>query len=285
MADDRGLTGTPLENRTGELWSLFSVLLPGLLGTRSPFLLRRTKDAVAADLPDRSDHVLAVALSPAERRLYDAARQSAIEELQRPGKDRRFAVLRALTRLRQLSCHPRLVDPHSRVASAKLGGLCDLVARLVQEGHRMLIFSQFTRHLDLARAALADVAPRQLDLRGSTPAALRASRVAAFQRGEADVFFLSLRAAGTGLNLTAATRVIHLDPWWNPAVEDQATDRAHRIGQDRPVEVYRLVAQDTVEDGILRLHADKRALASSVLAGAAGVPAPSLEELVALVAG
>ncbi len=239
---------------------------------------------MAADLPDRSDHVLAVALSPAERRLLRRRAPVRHRELQRPGKDRRFAVLRALTRLRQLSCHPRLVDPHSRVASAKLGGLCDLVARLVQEGHRMLIFSQFTRHLTLACAARPTSPPPARSARQHPRglARLRGSRLSAGARPTSSS---CPRAPRHRAQLTAATRVIHLDPGGTPPLKTRPPDWAHRIGQDRPVEVYRLVAQDTVEDGILRLHADKRALASSVLAGAAGVPAPSLEELVALVAG
>lgn len=314
---DRGftlaLTGTPVENRSDELWSLFAVAVPGLLGARAwfhgafardvdgtgegadaartrlggligPFLLRRTKAAVAPDLPARTEQVLRVELSAGERRLYDATRHAALIELEQ-GEDEsaRFRMLAVLTRLRQLACHPRLVDPKSRVRSSKEAALVELVDELVEEGHKVLVFSQFTRHLDLAERALR--AHRQLRLQGSTPAGKRADLVRRFQAGEADVFLISLKAGGTGLNLTAATYVVHLDPWWNPAAEDQATDRAHRIGQEQPVTVYRLVAADTVEDGILEMQAAKRAVVEGLLGGAANGGAPDLEALRALIEG
>ena len=314
---DRGftlaLTGTPVENRSDELWSLFAAVVPGLLGARAwfhdafardadaagdpadaarsrlgglvgPFLLRRTKAAVAPELPARTEQVLRVELSPRERRLYDATRQAAVLDMESAEDDAaRFRMLAVLTRLRQLACHPQLVDPESRVASSKEAALVGLVDELVREGHRVLVFSQFTRHLDLAAAALR--AHRQLRLQGSTPARTRADRVRRFQAGEADVFLISLKAGGTGLNLTAATYVIHLDPWWNPAAEDQATDRAHRIGQDQPVTVYRLVAADTVEDGILEMQAAKREVVAGLLGGAARRGTPDLEALRDLLAG
>jgi SNF2 family DNA or RNA helicase len=149
-----------------------------------------------------------------------------------------------------------------------LAALVETLGELRDEGHRALVFSQFTSFLDLARPLLSQAGLRTLTLDGSTPAVEREARVRAFQNGEADVFLLSLRAGGTGLNLTAATYVIHLDPWWNPAVEDQATDRAHRIGQERPVTVIRLVARGTIEEAVLSLHAEKRQLAASILDGA-----------------
>ena len=161
-----------------------------------------------------------------------------------------------------------MVVEGSSAGSSKLAALVDLLTELRDEGHRALVFSQFTSFLDLARPLLAESGLRTLTLDGSTPAAVRDERVRAFQAGEADVFLLSLRAGGTGLNLTAATYVIHLDPWWNPAVEDQATDRAHRIGQERPVTVIRLVARGTIEEQVLSLHEEKRQLAASVLDGA-----------------
>jgi len=307
------LTGTPVENRSDELWSLFAVTVPGLLGARAwfhgafardvdgegdaavaarsrlggligPFLLRRTKRDVATDLPDRTEQVLRVELSAGERRLYDATRQAALLELE-SGADAaaRFRMLAVLTRLRQLACHPRLVDPESRVRSSKEAALVELVDGLVGQGHKVLVFSQFTGHLDLAAHALRN--HRQLRLQGSTPARQRGALVQRFQEGDADVFLISLKAGGTGLNLTAATYVVHLDPWWNPAAEDQATDRAHRIGQDQPVTVYRLVAAGTVEDGILAMQSAKREVVAGLLGGAASGAAPDLEAMRALLAG
>jgi hypothetical protein len=308
------LSGTPLENHLGELWSLFAVVFPGLLGSwdqfrdrfaspieRSqdpearaalarvirPFLLRRTKQEVARELPPRSEVVVPIALSEQERALYEDARLAAMAELARVkglrDEQRRFQVLAALTRLRLLASHPRLYDRSSPVASSKLRRLIELVSELRAEGHRALVFSQFTSHLALVREALDQAAITALYLDGATPAAQRRRRVRAFQAGEADVFLISLTAGGTGLNLTAADYVFHLDPWWNPAVEDQATDRAHRIGQDRPVTVYRLIARGTIEDKILALHADKRALIAGVLEGTSAAARLTTRDLLALI--
>jgi superfamily II DNA or RNA helicase len=303
------LTGTPVENRVAELWSLFRVVAPGLLGSWErfrgrfavaierdrdarrraalarlirPFLLRRLKGDVARELPPRSDHRVDVALSREERQLYDGARAAFAAELAAAGPADRFKVLAALTRLRQLACHPRLVDPASPLGSSKLARLVELVAELRAAGHRALVFSQFTRQLALVREAFEreGVPMRYLD--GETPEVKRRAEVDAFQRGEGDVFLLSLKAAGTGLTLTAATYVIHLDPWWNPAVEDQASDRAHRIGQTQPVTVYRLVATGTIEEKILALHGEKRALVEGLLEGTGEAGALSTDELVAL---
>jgi superfamily II DNA or RNA helicase len=293
------LSGTPFENHLGELWSLFAIIFPGLLGSWEqfrerfagpiergkdpdaraalsrvlrPFLLRRTKHEVARELPSRTEIVVPVALSSEEWALYEDARLAAVAEVDKQGKgvrdeQRRFQILAALTRLRLLASHPRLYDGRSEVASSKLRRLLELLDELRSEGHRALVFSQFTSHLALVREALDRAGYRSLYLDGETPAAQRARLIAAFQAGEADVFLLSLKAGGTGINLTAADYVVHLDPWWNPAVEDQATDRAHRIGQTRPVTVYRLVARGTIEEQILALHGDKRALVAGVLDG------------------
>jgi SNF2 family DNA or RNA helicase len=176
-----------------------------------------------------------------------------------------------------------LVVGDSTAGSAKLAALVDLLVELRDEGHRALVFSQFTSFLDLARPLLVEAGLRTLTLDGSTPAAERDERVRAFQAGQADVFLLSLRAGGTGLNLTAATYVIHLDPWWNPAVEDQATDRAHRIGQERPVTVIRLVARGTIEEEVLALHEEKRQLAASILDGADVAGHMGTDDLLALI--
>jgi len=303
VADFRvALTGTPVENHLGELWAIFRLVAPGLLGPWDrfrekfalpierdhdprrqaalvrvvrPFLLRRTKREVAPELPARTEMNHLVELGPAERRYYEAARIEALESLAKRQGDgpadeakRRFVVLAALTKLRLLACHPRLVVKETTVGSAKLTALGEIMGELKEEGHRALVFSQFTSFLDLVEPRLRELGFSVLRLDGSTPAETRAERVAAFQLGQADVFLISLRAGGTGLNLTAASFVVHLDPWWNPAVEDQATDRAHRIGQDKPVTVVRLVASGTVEEKVLAMHADKRQLAAGILEGA-----------------
>ncbi|HEX3763212.1 MAG TPA: DEAD/DEAH box helicase [Kofleriaceae bacterium] len=309
------MSGTPLENHLGELWSLFAVVFPGLLGSWDqfrdrfatpiertqdpearaalarvirPFLLRRTKHEVARELPARSEIVVPIALSEPERALYEDARLAAVAELENMkglrDEQRRFQVLAALTRLRMLASHPRLYDRASPIASSKLRRLLELIGELRAGGHRALVFSQFTSHLALVREALEQAAIPVLYLDGATPAVQRKQRVRAFQAGDADVFLISLTAGGTGLNLTAADYVFHLDPWWNPAVEDQATDRAHRIGQDRPVTVYRLIARGTIEDRILALHADKRALIAGVLEGTSAAARLTTRDLLALIA-
>ncbi|HTR51864.1 MAG TPA: DEAD/DEAH box helicase [Kofleriaceae bacterium] len=310
------LSGTPLENHLGELWSVLSIVFPGLLGSWDqfrdryaipiergrndaaraalsrvirPFVLRRTKAEVARELPARTEITLPVALDDAHAALYEDARLAAVAELTAAGKEvrdeqKRFQVLAALTRLRLLACHPRLYDATSQVPSAKLERLVELVDELKREGHRALVFSQFTSHLTLVRSALEGAGHRLLYLDGKTPAADRGDLVAAFQAGSADAFLISLKAGGTGLNLTAADYVIHLDPWWNPAVEDQATDRAHRIGQTRPVTVYRLIARGTIEERILALHADKRALVTGILEGTGGAARLTTRDLLALLA-
>jgi SNF2 family DNA or RNA helicase len=306
------MSGTPLENHLGELWSLFALVFPGLLGsweqfrTRfavpieknrdaaasaalarviKPFLLRRTKAEVAPELPPRTEIEVPVALSSAEAELYEDARLAAVANLTKSVKNpeqRRFEVLAALTRLRLLASHPKLYDQASGVASSKMQRLLELVDELRSEGHRALVFSQFTSHLALVRAELERVGVKLLYLDGATPAAERARLIARFQAGEAEVFLISLKAGGTGINLTGADYVIHLDPWWNPAVEDQATDRAHRIGQDKPVTVYRLIARNTVEEKILALHGTKRALVAGVLAGTDAATKLSTRDLVDL---
>lgn len=287
------LSGTPLENRLDELWSIMRLVVPGLLGSRedfatrfagpiemdhdagrrdelrrriAPFVLRRTKAQVAPELPERTEITHRVDLTAAERDLYEAERLRAADELEGGGEDRRFAILAALTRLRQLACAPGLLLDGHEARSTKLDALVELATEMKDGGHRALVFSQFTRLLDLAGRRLHDAGLTCLRLDGTTPAAKRRELVADFQGGTGDVFLISLKAGGTGLNLTAADYVIHLDPWWNPAAEDQATDRTHRIGQTRPVTVYRLIAAGTVEERILDLHREKRDLIDALLA-------------------
>ncbi len=311
------LTGTPVENHLGELWSLFHVVSPGVLGgweqfrrrfaapiekdndedrrlalrdRLRPFLLRRTKGEVLKDLPPRTETNLYVELSPAEREIYNSVRLSALGEIDELAKladvkDQRFRILALLTRMRQLACSPRLVHETWTERSSKLQQLCDTLHELRDEGHRVLVFSQFVQHLTLIREMLDAEKISYEYLDGSTDPKARQERVDSFQNGTATAFLISLKAGGTGLNLTAADYVIHMDPWWNPAVEDQATDRAHRIGQDKPVMVYRLISQGTIEEEILRLHDSKRDLVAGIMEGAQAAAKLSTEDLVALLRG
>ena len=308
------LSGTPIENHTGEIWSLFKIVFPALLGgwpsfrdryatpiekeidpsagpalarVLTPFLLRRTKAEVETELPARTEVRVPVVLSSAEWQLYEDARLATLSDLETTAKklkqqERRVEILAALTRLRLLASHPRLYDPRSQLVSAKLTRLLELIAELRAEGQRALVFSQFTSHLALVREALDARAIEYVYLDGQTPQEARRERVRSFQEGTAPLFLISLKAGGFGLNLTAATNVIHLDPWWNPAVEDQASDRAHRLGQTRPVTIYRLVALGTIEEKMLSLHARKRGLVAQVLGGKDEAARLSTPDLLAL---
>lgn len=305
-------TGTPVENRLDELWTLFRYLNPGLLGSRErfneryaapierardirararlrrlvrPFILRRTKSEVLTELPPRTEIVIHVEPDAAERAFYEALRRdalAAIEGAAGPLAQRRFQVLAQLTRLRRACCDPRLVAPDSKLAGAKLEAFTEIVEELVANRHKALVFSQFTGYLALLRGELERMGVAYQYLDGSTPAAERARAVAAFQKGEGEMFLISLRAGGFGLNLTAADYVIMADPWWNPAVEDQAAARAHRMGQERPVTVYRLVVKGSVEERIMAMHQDKRALADGLFEGEDFGAAVSVDELVRL---
>ncbi|CAN5554325.1 hypothetical protein BH09MYX1_BH09MYX1_40550 [soil metagenome] len=304
------LTGTPVENRLAELYSLMEFLNPGFFGSETdfrsryvvpierdrnpvasaalarlirPFLLRRKKSEVLSELPARTEVTRPIERPLAERNMYEAARQLALSGLGDDDEDARFQILAEIMRLRRLACHPKLYDETSTVSSSKLEAFLTLVTELREAGHRALVFSQFTGHLALVREALRANGVPYLYLDGKTPVTERTRRGAAFQAGEGDLFLISLKAGGTGLNLTAADTVIHLDPWWNPAVEDQATDRAHRIGQTRPVTVIRLIAQGTIEEAVLALHADKREIAESILEGSAASGKLSIAELGALI--
>ena len=305
------LTGTPVENRSSELWSLFRVVAPGLLGSHgrftqlyarpieahdddrakaalaeliAPFVLRRRKGEVETSLPPRTEVLVPVTPSAGERKLYDAVRLAAVERLEgREGEGGwSMEVLAALTRLRQLACHPSLVLADAEGPSSKLEKVLEVLGDLLDRGERALVFSQFVQHLALVRAELEarGVPYRYLD--GSTPAAARQVEVDAFQQGQGALFLISLKAGGVGLNLTGASNVLHLDPWWNPAVEDQASDRAHRIGQTRPVTVYRFVTEGTVEEAIVAMQADKRELAEALLSGSGSATSLGPEELMKL---
>jgi superfamily II DNA or RNA helicase len=301
------LTGTPLENHLGELWSLFHFLMPGLLGDAAtfrrayrtpiekhadaarrenlvrrirPFILRRTKDQVAPELPPKSEILRPVELAGPQRELYETVRASVHERVRAEIATRGIAqshivVLDALLKLRQICCDPRLlkVDAARHVKeSAKLQLLLEMLQELLPEGRRVLIFSQFTSMLDLIEPELAKLAMGHVKLTGQTRD--RERPVKAFQSGKVPLFLISLKAGGTGLNLTAADTVIHYDPWWNPAVENQASGRAHRIGQDKPVFIYKLIVSGSVEEKIATLQASKAALARSVLDNDAGASLP-----------
>ncbi|HEX9534561.1 MAG TPA: SNF2-related protein [Stellaceae bacterium] len=300
------LTGTPMENHLGELWSQFAFLMPGLLGDAKrfarvfrtpiekkqdgerravlsgrlkPFLLRRTKSLVAADLPPKTEIRRPLELAGPQRDLYETVRVAMHEKVRREVAEKGLArshivVLDALLKLRQVCCDPRLVKltaARQVSASAKLEHLMEMLPPLIEEGRQILLFSQFTSMLDLIKPAVADAGIDFVELRGDTKD--RAGPVAQFQKGKVPLFLISLKAGGTGLNLTAADTVIHYDPWWNPAAEDQATDRAHRIGQDKPVFVYKLVAQGTVEERMLELQQRKKALAAGIYDAAGGTGA------------
>ncbi len=292
------LSGTPVENRLADLWSIMNLLNPGLLGSAArfaerfgnpierqrneaararlrrlvgPFLLRRTKAQVLTDLPPRTEIVQRIEPAPEERAFLEAMRREALARIAQldpadPNKNR-FNVLAELTRLRRAACDPRLAAPELGRIGAKVQAFERLATELVESRHQALVFSQFTDFLKLLAERLDACGLRYQYLDGATPAAARSERVAAFQRGEADLFLISLKAGGFGLNLTAADYVVIADPWWNPAAEDQAMGRAHRIGQQRPVTVYRLVTAGSIEERIVALHHDKRELAEGLLAG------------------
>ena len=291
------LTGTPMENHLGELWSLFDFLLPGLLGDSKrfrrlfrtpieqhasesvaqhlsrrirPFLLRRTKQQVAMELPEKIEIVQSVALEGKQRELYETVRlamhRRVRDEIERQGLARsQVVVLDALLKLRQVCCDPRLVaseQARAVSASAKLEALMQLLPEMVEEGRRILVFSQFTSMLGLIEDAVKAAGIDYVKLTGRTRD--RQSSVQRFQQGTVPLFLISLKAGGVGLNLTAADAVIHYDPWWNPAVERQATDRAHRIGQRQTVMVYKLLCEGTVEEKIQAMQQRKQALADGL---------------------
>lgn len=312
------LTGTPLENHLGELWTQFDFLLPGLLGSEKqfnqhwrrpiergndrrraqllaqrlrPFILRRRKDQVASELPPKTVITRSVAMEGGQRDLYETVRaameKQVREAISGSGLARsHIVVLDALLKLRQVCCDPRLLPgdaPARNAGSAKLDLLREMLPSMVEEGRRILLFSQFTGMLALIAQALDDLGLAYVTLTGDTQD--RATPVQRFMQGEVPVFLISLKAGGVGLNLTAADTVIHFDPWWNPAAENQASDRAHRIGQQQPVFVYRLIAAGSIEERIAELQERKATLAESILEGNGSTgPRFSEEDLQALLA-
>ena len=302
------LTGTPVENRLSELWNLFDFLMSGYLYTNTafreklekpivksknpeasaqlrrlvqPFLLRRRKADVLKELPPKEEYVRRISLSEEERKTYCACVQATVEKLD--GEQGKLQILAALTRLRQICCDPNLCFENYEGETSKLDACMELCQAMVENGHQILLFSQFTSMLDRIRARLDEASISSFTLQGSTTKEKRAKLVKAFNAGEASVFLISLKAGGTGLNLTAADIVIHFDPWWNQAAQDQATDRAHRIGQQAHVQVYKLIAKDTIEEKILELQEKKAALMDTI-SGAedGGIPNMSKEDLLAL---
>ncbi len=299
------LSGTPMENHLGELWSLFHFLMPGFLGEAdafrrdwrrpiesgenphrrevlakrvAPLMLRRTRNQVLQELPPRTDILRTIPLNQAQTELYEVVRAAMDKKVREAINAKGLAqshiiVLDALLKLRQICCDPRLLKlPAARKVkeSAKLESFRELVTGLVEEGRRILVFSQFTSMLELLEKVLEEERIPSIKLIGETPGTERSELVNAFQAGEVPVFFISLKAGGSGLNLTTADTVIHYDPWWNPAVEEQATGRAHRMGQANPVFVYRLITEGTIEERILELQSRKAAIASAILEGGSG---------------
>jgi SNF2 family DNA or RNA helicase len=304
-------TGTPIQNHLGELWSLFNFINPGLLGSEqsftkrfvaadsdeerrqkqlylkkliNPFILRRNKNMVLDDLPQKTEITINVEMSDKEMAFYETLRRESVDLLDRESDSgaEHMRVLAEITKLRMASCNPQLIMPDSDIPSAKLEQFERIITDLIENKHKALVFSQFVSHLNIIEKMLKQRGINYQYLDGKTTLKEREKRINNFQAGEGDLFLISLKAGGVGLNLTAADYVIHMDPWWNPAIEDQASDRAHRIGQERPVTVYRLVSKGTIEERIINLHTDKRDLADSLLEGtdvSAKITAKDLIEL------
>jgi non-specific serine/threonine protein kinase len=294
------LTGTPIENNLTELYSQMQFLNPGIFGTLDqfkhnlaipiekhsdkaksqhlqelikPFILRRTKEQVLLDLPSKTEQLVTIEMGDAQRQFYESIKnyyQAKILKLvDEQGVSRsHLQILEALLRLRQVCCDPRLIKSNSRAGSVKLTETIRLITEALAEGHKILLFSQFTSMIELIKEELIKSGLAHLILTGSTPSRQRAQLIKDFQDSSTPlVFLLSLKAGGIGVNLTGADYVIHYDPWWNPSVENQATDRAHRIGQTKAVTVYKLIIKNSIEEKILTLQAKKRDLIDRVILG------------------
>ena len=318
QADFRlALTGTPVENRLSELWSIFDYLMPGFLYSYKkfreeveipavqnsdedamkrlqkmirPFVLRRLKKEVLTDLPDKLEENMFVQLTGEQQKLYDAHVKRMMLMLDKQSEEEfktsKITILAELTKLRQICCDPSLVFADYKADSAKVDMCLNMISNAVESGHKILLFSQFTTMLDHLAKRLEEEKISYYMLTGSTSKEKRAQMVENFNKDETQVFCISLKAGGTGLNLTAADIVIHFDPWWNLAVQNQATDRAHRIGQKNVVNVYKLIVKDTIEENILKLQEKKRELADQILEGE-GLNGGSFtrEELMELLSG
>lgn len=303
------MTGTPIENRLSELWNLFDFLMPGYLFSHArfveklekpivksqdseasrqlsrlvqPFLLRRLKKDVLKELPPKEEHVRRISLTEEEQKAYYAAALAAKNSFS--GSDTsKMQILAALTRLRQICCDPHLCFENYSGTSSKLDACIELCAGMTENGHQILLFSQFTSMLARIRERLDEAGISSFTLQGSTPKEERARLVKSFNAGGAQVFLISLKAGGTGLNLTSADVVIHYDPWWNIAAQNQATDRAHRFGQQSSVQVYKLIAQDSIEERILDLQEKKASLMDAIDGDSQqSILSMSQEELMAL---
>ena len=312
-ADHRfALTGTPIENRLLELWSVFDFLMPGFLYNQAdfekrfelpivkqkneemteklknmtaPFILRRKKTEVLNDLPEKLEEIRYARLSGRQQKLYDA-QVVRMKQMLSGGElagEEKIKIFAELTRIRQICCDPSLLMEDYAGESAKREACLDLIESAIEGGHRMLVFSQFVTMLDLLEKDLQEREIAYYKLVGSTSKEKRISMVRAFNEGDVPVFLISLKAGGTGLNLTGADMVIHYDPWWNIAAQNQATDRAHRIGQTRQVTVFKLILKDTIEERIVALQDAKRDLAEAILEGQReSILSLSNEELMAL---
>ena len=309
------LTGTPIENRLSELWSIFDFLMPGFLyryeNFRSemekpiakdgdeqvsrrlrrmvaPFILRRLKTEVLKDLPEKVEEARVVRFGGEQQKLYDAQvlrmKSMLAEETDESFRKSKIQILAELTRIRQICCDPRLLFDNYSGESAKMEACMDLVQSAVEGEHRVLLFSQFTSMLDLLKERLRQEGIRYYEITGATPKKERLRLVTDFNEGDVPLFLISLRAGGTGLNLTGADIVIHYDPWWNAAAQNQATDRAHRIGQQKPVTVYKLLAKDSIEEKIQQLQEKKLNLADEIIGGeTVSFSSLSREELLELI--
>ena len=286
------LSGTPVENRITELWSVFDYIMKGYLSTRkefsrlyevstqsgvdvelledlrqkiSPFILRRMKSDVLSELPEKIENTVFCGFEPTQQKMYEAFHAVAKKEIPYLFDNSSMQILTLLLRLRQICCHPALVDKAYLKDSGKLLRLCEIVESAISHGHRILIFSQFTSMLEIIRKKLTEMEYECFFIDGKTPAYLRTELSNRFNNGEKNIFLISLKAGGTGLNLTGADTVILYDPWWNPAVMEQAADRAYRIGQTKAVQVIKLATKGTIEEQILKLQQNKKNLADSLI--------------------
>jgi SNF2 family DNA or RNA helicase len=296
-ADRRfALTGTPIENRLSELWSIFDYLMPGLLysypqfradfeipvmkyeeedtmdklrGMVTPFILRRKKADVLKDLPDKLEEIRYARMDEEQKKLYDAQVVHMKMRLEKQSDEEfsknKIEIFAELTRLRQICCDPALCFENYKKGSCKTDAFMDMIEQVIEGEHKALVFSQFVTMLDILKGRLESAGIPYYEITGATPKEKRIELVNAFNQDKTPVFLISLKAGGTGLNLTGADVVIHYDPWWNIAVQNQATDRAHRIGQRKVVTVFKLIAHGTIEDKILEMQEKKRALAENIL--------------------